>query len=105
VPGDDGKELYARVKAVTENEYDHPLRTDAPEKAEVDWTLMKDNNERICLRCDPDSFDPKLACVYLPITSEERQSRRKKYVFNYLYFHMICQAFKNKSSSVQLETM
>ena len=72
-----GEGFYVRVKAVTENGHTHPTTTVAPEKACVDWTLMKDNNERICLRCDPDSFDPVLECVYLPITPKERHKGRK----------------------------
>lgn len=78
MPCDDGQELYIRVRVVTENRYPHPLQTVAPEKAHVDWTLMKDSNERVCLQCDPDSFDPKLECVFLIITPDERRNCRKK---------------------------
>ncbi len=77
MPNRDGEGLSVSVRAVTENRYTHPCTTAVPGNASVDWTLMKDNNERLCLQCDPDSFDPTLACVYLPITDDERQNRRK----------------------------
>jgi hypothetical protein len=75
VPNDEG--LHIRLGAVTVNGRPHPSTTVAPQDALVDWTLMENNNERICLRCNPDSFDPALECVYLPITENERQKCRK----------------------------
>jgi hypothetical protein len=75
VPNEEG--LYLRVRAVTESHHLHPYTTVIPENATVDWTLMKDNNERTCLQYDSDSFDPILQCVYLPISSDERKERQK----------------------------
>ncbi len=77
ISGDVDGEIHIRVRAVTENRHPHPCTTGAPGKAFVDWKLMKNNNARICLRCTPDSFDSALECVYLPITPDERQKRRK----------------------------
>jgi hypothetical protein len=73
--GDEG--LHIRVRAVTENGHSHPCTTVAPENASVDWTLMKNDNERLCLKCDGGSFDPVLGCVYLPITPDEQQEHKK----------------------------
>jgi hypothetical protein len=96
VPNPDGQELHIRVRAVTENKHPHPLQTVAPENALVNYKLMKDNNERICLQCDPDSFNPELGCVFLTITRDERRSRRKKYVDMGLYIYIICQCLRIK---------
>ncbi|CAF0835607.1 unnamed protein product [Rotaria sordida] len=87
VPSDgDGVQLYVRVRVVTENHFRHPYQTVAPENARVDWTLMKDNNERSYLQCSPDSFDPVTESVFLKITDDERKKRRKTikvYLFNW----------------------
>ncbi|CAF4523380.1 unnamed protein product [Rotaria sp. Silwood1] len=73
----DGVQLYVRVRVVTENRHRHPCQTVVPENVRVDWTLMQDKNERSCLQCSSDSFDPVTESVFLIITDDERKTRRK----------------------------
>lgn len=77
VPPDGDEGLHIRVKTVTENEHSHPCTIVVPTDVSVDQTLLKDNNERACLKCNSDSFDPILECAYLSITPVERKNRRK----------------------------
>ncbi|CAF4339599.1 unnamed protein product [Rotaria sp. Silwood2] len=80
-------ELYVRVRTVTENRLRHPCQTVAPENAHVDWTLMTNtNDERSCLKCSSDSFDPVTESVFLKITDVERKDSKKivkVYLFNW----------------------
>lgn len=76
-PIDDGEELWIRVRAVTENGLKHPLKCATPEVALVDFTLTTTGNERVCLQCSVDSFDPATEDVFLNITADERRSGQK----------------------------
>jgi hypothetical protein len=77
VPDEDGETLHICVRVITENGHPHPFKTVAPEHAKVNWILMDNNNERNCLQCDKDSFDPVTESVFLPITAAERKNHRK----------------------------
>lgn len=79
-PIDDGEELWIRVRAVTENGLKHPLKCATPEVALVDFTLTTTGNERVCLQCSVDSFDPATEDVFLNITADERRSGQKMWV-------------------------
>lgn len=74
---DHDERLHLRVRAVTINGHPHPYTTVAPENAFVDLELLKDSNERACLKCNPDIFDPSLECVYLSIKHDEQQKNCK----------------------------
>lgn len=78
VPSEDGVPLALRVRAVTENGEVHPIQTVIPATAQVDWSLMKNNNERDCLICDPNSFDQTTQSVFINITDDERGKGQKK---------------------------
>ena len=86
-PIDDGEELWLCVRAVTETGRKHPLKCVTPEAVRVDFTLTTTGDERACLQCDVNSFDPATECVFLEVTPNERRKRWKMWVDPWVAVH------------------